>query len=158
MTGACPGYAHCLGEKLARAVGMKRLIPQVGRGRWHAQHSTARHLSRRDSVQQGAQLSADSMDSRLRVISELPPGKPKLPPGSRSEGRGGRRGGSRSEARVEYELRHARLATLRAAELRLDDLRRDGVISDESFELLAAESDQGLAGLDQEPSAPGKAP
>lgn len=64
----------------------------------------------------------------------------------------------RGEARVEYELRPARLATPRAAELRLDDLRRNGVISDESFELLAAESDQGLAGLDQEPSAPGKAP
>ncbi len=43
---------------------------------------------------------------------------------------------TRTEAQVEYELRHARLAALRAADTRLDQLHEEGLVSTHSWEKL----------------------
>ncbi len=43
---------------------------------------------------------------------------------------------TRSEAQVEYEMRHARLTALRAADNHLDRLHRDGLLSPHAWEIL----------------------
>lgn len=43
---------------------------------------------------------------------------------------------TRSEAQIEYEMRHARMAALRAAEAHLDRLHREGLISTHAWETL----------------------
>ena len=53
----------------------------------------------------------------------------------------------RSDARVEYELRHARLATLRAAEKHLDDLYQEGLLSGHAWEQLKSVVSERAAAL-----------
>ena len=53
----------------------------------------------------------------------------------------------RSPEQVEYERRHARLASLRAAERHLDNLHRQGLVSTHAVEVLRPELDRNLASL-----------
>jgi len=54
---------------------------------------------------------------------------------------------TRSEAQVEYELRHARLAALRSADARLDQLHTDGLLSTHIWERLKRYINQIAASL-----------
>jgi CPA1 family monovalent cation:H+ antiporter len=54
---------------------------------------------------------------------------------------------TRSEAQLEYELRHARLATLRSADARLDRLHADGLLSTHVWERLKLYINQNAASL-----------
>jgi len=53
----------------------------------------------------------------------------------------------RSPEQVEYEMRHARLTSLRAAERHLDNLHRQGLVSTHAVEVLRPEVDRDLAAL-----------
>lgn len=46
---------------------------------------------------------------------------------------------TRTPAQVEYEIRHARMATLRAAEAHLDRLHREGLLSTHAWKMIKAE-------------------
>ncbi len=54
---------------------------------------------------------------------------------------------TRSEAQVEYELRHARLAALRSADSRLDHMHADGLLSTHIWERLKLYINQNAAAL-----------
>jgi monovalent cation:H+ antiporter, CPA1 family len=54
---------------------------------------------------------------------------------------------TRSEAQVEYELRHARLAALRSADTRLERLHLDGLLSTQIWERLKGYINQNAANL-----------
>ena len=55
---------------------------------------------------------------------------------------------TRSEAQVEYELRHARLTALRSADARIDRMHEDGLLSTHTWERLKTILSENAASLD----------